>query len=77
MLRQVPNTCDLFFNHVADLWVLKLEFAKVQAATKWEGGFPHLYGNFGANEVVSSHNFVRKGSEKWSEAMKGSSWLEN
>jgi len=75
--EQVPSTCDLFFNDVADLWVLKLEFSKIEAASKWEGGFPHLYGNFGKEEVVSSHKFSRAGTQKWSEAMKGSSFLEN
>lgn len=73
---QVPNTCDLFFNHVADLWILKLEFSKVEARTKWEGGFPHLYGNFGKDEVVSANQFERTGSQKWSENMNGSAWLE-
>lgn len=74
--KQVPQTCDLFFTQASELWVLKLDFSKVEAATKWENGFPHLYGNFGAKEVVSSYKFIRNDSHKWSEGMKGSVWLE-
>jgi uncharacterized protein (DUF952 family) len=73
---QVPNTCNLFFNHVSELWIVKLEFAKVQPKTKWEDGFPHLYGNFGAAEVVSVKKYERGEGQKWINEMKDSPWLE-
>jgi uncharacterized protein (DUF952 family) len=73
---QVPQTCSLFFNHVTELWVLKLEFTKVQSNIKWEDGFPHLYANFGAAEVVSTQRFARSGDQKWTDVMDGSAWLE-
>lgn len=73
---QVPNTCNLFFDHASELWIMKLEYAKVQAKTKWEDGFPHLYGNFGVGEVVSVNKYERQGGSKWIDEMKGSSWLE-
>ncbi|CAG9943448.1 hypothetical protein V2G26_008525 [Clonostachys chloroleuca] len=74
--EQVPNTCDLFFTQTTQLWVLKLEFAPIKADIKWEGGFPHLYANFGAKQVVSVNKFSRSEDQKWSENMKGSTWLE-
>ncbi|KAF4125758.1 Protein of unknown function (DUF952) [Geosmithia morbida] len=78
---QIPGTCDLFFGHTTDLWVLKIVFSKIETSIKWEGDgeikFPHLYGrNFGLDEVVSSHNIVRNGTQKWSDNIKGSAWLE-
>lgn len=61
--------------------MLKLEYARVEPSIRWEGQegnqFPHLHGrNFGAGEVVSSHCFVRAGTQAWSDAVKGDSWLE-
>ncbi|KAI9899998.1 hypothetical protein N3K66_004260 [Trichothecium roseum] len=80
---QVPNTCNLFFNNVSTLWVLKLDAAKLtqssssSSSIKWENGFPHLYGgNFGAAEILSSQKFERGQEQKWSDTMVGSSWLE-
>lgn len=55
---------------------MKLEFAKVQSNIKWEDGFPHLYANFGAAEVVSVNKFTRSGDKKWTDEMEASSWLE-
>jgi uncharacterized protein (DUF952 family) len=43
--------------------------------TKWENGFPHLYGNFGREEIVDIKAFERSDSEKWSESLKRSEWL--
>ncbi|KAK4075820.1 hypothetical protein Trihar35433_2380 [Trichoderma harzianum] len=73
---QVPNTADLFFTEATELWLIKLELAKLADPLKWEDGFPHLYGNFGAADVQSLEKFGRKEGQKWSEGMKASSWLE-
>ncbi|KAK0759000.1 LOW QUALITY PROTEIN: hypothetical protein N5P37_008487 [Trichoderma harzianum] len=73
---QVPNTADLFFTEATELWLIKLELAKLADPLKWEDGFPHLYGNFGAADVQSLEKFERKEGQKWSEGMKASYWLE-
>ncbi|KAK0384996.1 hypothetical protein NLU13_7474 [Sarocladium strictum] len=72
---QVPGTGDLFFTEASDLWVLKLVAGKFEKNTKWEDGFPHLYGNFGHDEVDSVERFQRPSGKKWSEVMAGSKWL--
>ncbi|KAM0256290.1 hypothetical protein ACHAQJ_005055 [Trichoderma viride] len=73
---QAPKTADLFFTDATSLWLIKLELAKLADPLKWESGFPHLYGNFGAADVQSMGRFERKEGQKWSESMKTSSWLE-
>ncbi|KAH7326096.1 hypothetical protein B0I35DRAFT_474790 [Stachybotrys elegans] len=76
---QVPQTADLFFTSASELWIMKLELAKWGPAIKWEGegdGFPHLYGNFGKDDVLSVEKFEREEGKEWSVAMTTSSWLE-
>ncbi|KAK5987195.1 hypothetical protein PT974_11316 [Cladobotryum mycophilum] len=73
---QVPKTADLFFTKTSDLWLIKLELTKLADPLKWEGGFPHLYGNFGAVDVQSLTKFERGQDQKWSESMNASTWLE-
>ncbi|KAH6609627.1 hypothetical protein Trco_002973 [Trichoderma cornu-damae] len=72
---QVPNTADLFFANASTLWLIKLELAKLADPLKWESGFPHLYGNFGAVDVQSLEKFERKEGQKWSESMESATWL--
>lgn len=54
-----------------------MPYEKVSDRTKWENTFPHLYANFGAEEVESSHEFVREdGEESWNAALgKREGWL--
>jgi uncharacterized protein (DUF952 family) len=73
---QVPKTADLFFTRASSLWVIKLEFAQFADFLKWEDSFPHLYGNFGAENVDSVEKFVRQENETWGEVMGKSGWLE-
>ncbi|PTB69707.1 hypothetical protein BBK36DRAFT_47168 [Trichoderma citrinoviride] len=73
---QVPNTADLFFTDATQLWLVKLELAKLADPLKWESGFPHLYGNFGTADVQGLEKFERKEGQKWSESMKTSTFLE-
>ncbi|KAI0009868.1 hypothetical protein F4779DRAFT_339815 [Xylariaceae sp. FL0662B] len=75
---QIPLTADLFFAEDTSLWVLKIRFAeKFHAATTWEvEGCPHLYGNFGAQDVDGVKEFSRAEGESWKEVMKKESgWL--
>jgi uncharacterized protein (DUF952 family) len=72
---KVPGTGDLFFTDASDLWVLKLVAGKFEKDTKWEDGFPHLYGNFGSDEVDSVQRFQRPSGKKWAEVMADSKWL--
>jgi uncharacterized protein (DUF952 family) len=74
--HQVPKTADLFFTKTSSLWVIKLEYSQFAESTKWEGGFPHLYGNFGADNVDTVEKFVREQDQTWGQVMETSSWLE-
>ncbi|KAI5462451.1 hypothetical protein BGZ63DRAFT_423706 [Mariannaea sp. PMI_226] len=73
---QVPGTCGLFFTEASSLWIAKLRFADFASDVKWEGGFPHLYGNFGIDYVDSVQQFTRPEAQTWAEVMKDSTWLE-
>ncbi|POR31851.1 Uncharacterized protein TPAR_07955 [Tolypocladium paradoxum] len=73
---QAPLTADRFFSTVSNLWLIKFELAKFVDPIKWEGGFPHLYGNFGAKDVYSVQEFERAGNQSWAESMGASSWLQ-
>ncbi|KAI4863874.1 hypothetical protein F4820DRAFT_425700 [Hypoxylon rubiginosum] len=75
---QIPITSDLFFKEATTIWVLKIRFTpKFHSATTWEiQGCPHLYGNFGSEDVDSVKEFSRSGGETWKESMKKEAgWL--
>ncbi|KAI1824297.1 hypothetical protein F4861DRAFT_539179 [Xylaria intraflava] len=69
---QIPDTADLFFTGAKTLWVLKVRFRpEFHGVTTWEvSGCPHLYGNFGAEEVEGTKAFSRSEGESWKDAMK-------
>ncbi|PHH87131.1 hypothetical protein CDD83_9275 [Cordyceps sp. RAO-2017] len=73
---QIPVVADTFFATASRLWLMKFELSRLDDPVKWEGGFPHLYGNFGAKDVRSVRGFERAGTRSWAESMRGSSWLE-
>ncbi|TQV95495.1 hypothetical protein V2A60_000686 [Cordyceps javanica] len=73
---QVPNTAGLFFSEQTKLWVVKIEQAKLSDPVKFEDGFPHLYGNFGALDIDSTSRFEREQGQTWADSMGASSWLE-
>ncbi|KAI0390861.1 hypothetical protein F5Y17DRAFT_461358 [Xylariaceae sp. FL0594] len=70
---QIPITADLFFTQHTSIHVLKLRFKPAfHPITNWDTpGCPHLYGNFGSEDVVDVKEFVRSGGgeESWKEAM--------
>ncbi|KAI3322550.1 hypothetical protein HD806DRAFT_128879 [Xylariaceae sp. AK1471] len=68
---QIPTTADLFFKDSTTLWILKINFKPAfHDATTWEvPGCPHLYGNFGADDVEGTKEFSRSASETWRDAM--------
>ncbi|KAI1462516.1 hypothetical protein F4805DRAFT_138 [Annulohypoxylon moriforme] len=70
--NQIPLTADLFFKEATTLWVLKIRFApKFHSATTWEiEGCPHLYGNFGVDDVEAYREFSRLDGQSWKESMK-------
>lgn len=73
---QVPLTADRFFNDTSSLWLIKFELANLTSLIKWEGGFPHLYGNFGAKDVHSTHKCERAENQSWTRSLRSSPWLE-
>ncbi|KAI9167596.1 hypothetical protein HJFPF1_03727 [Paramyrothecium foliicola] len=73
---QVPQTGDLFFKDFKRLWIVKLDLANFEKDLKWEGGFPHLYGNFGAAGIESIQKFERAEGQTWTQSMAGSEWLQ-
>ncbi|EGX93624.1 hypothetical protein CCM_04999 [Cordyceps militaris CM01] len=74
--EQVPKTAGLFFTEHTKLWVIKLELSKLSDPVKFEDGYPHLYGNFGALEVDSTSRFEREQTQTWADSLGASSWLE-
>ncbi|KAK4104122.1 hypothetical protein N658DRAFT_443962 [Parathielavia hyrcaniae] len=80
---QLPITADLFFKDSTSFYLLKLRLAKFNSSVvKWDevegtNGCPHLYGNFGANDVVSVREFRRGEGQTWKEALGAEEgWLE-
>ncbi|KAK0735657.1 hypothetical protein B0T21DRAFT_412267 [Apiosordaria backusii] len=81
--RQVPITSSLFFTEFKSFYILKLRLSNFDPSTiKWDeapgtnGGCPHLYGNFGAKDVVDSKEFVRQENQTWEDVFRGDRWLE-
>ncbi|KAK4113884.1 hypothetical protein N656DRAFT_777925 [Canariomyces notabilis] len=79
---QIPITADLFFKDTPAFYILKLRLANFPASSvKWNevdgtNGCPHLYGSFGAKDVVDVREFRREGSQSWREILEGEAWLE-
>ncbi|KAL2142225.1 hypothetical protein VTI28DRAFT_1423 [Corynascus sepedonium] len=80
---QVPITADLFFKDTTSFHILKLRLANFdQSSVKWDevdgtNGCPHLYGNFGAKDVVAVKEFRREEGQSWKEVFEGEKeWLE-
>ncbi|TWU79170.1 hypothetical protein ED733_008877 [Metarhizium rileyi] len=74
--QQTPLTCDRFFSGASTLWVFKFQLDRFADPIRWEGGFPHLYGNFGGKDVLSVQKFDKDNVKTWAEVMSISSWLE-
>jgi uncharacterized protein (DUF952 family) len=83
--KKVPITASLFFKDTTTFHILKLRLANFDAAAvKWDevdgtNGCPHLYGNFGAADVVSVREFRRGEGQTWREVFEGEAergWLE-
>ncbi|TLD30338.1 hypothetical protein PspLS_02914 [Pyricularia sp. CBS 133598] len=74
---QIPITAGIWFKDFTELWILKLNLVKFANEINWDTpGCPHLYGNFGAEEVVDSRKFVRGDGQEWKEALGScSDWL--
>ncbi|KAI0885576.1 uncharacterized protein GGS22DRAFT_130831 [Annulohypoxylon maeteangense] len=68
---QIPITAGLFFKEATSIWVLKIRFdPKFHSATTWEiEGCPHLYGNFGVDDVEALKEFSRLDGQTWKESM--------
>lgn len=83
-LKKVPITSSLFFADFTSFHILKIRLANFPAdSVKWDeveganGGCPHLYGNFGAEDVVDSREFVRAAEgQTWKDVFEGETWLE-
>ena len=64
------------------LWILKLRLSNFDPAkVKWDevegtNGCPHLYGNFGADDVEGVREFRREADRTWAETLRGEEWLE-
>lgn len=80
---KVPITAGLFFKDTPSFYIIKLRLANLpQSGVKWDevdgtNGCPHLYGNFGAQDVVAVKEFRRGEGQTWEEAFAGEkAWLE-
>ncbi|KAF7355204.1 hypothetical protein MSAN_01436200 [Mycena sanguinolenta] len=88
--KQIPGTLKHFFADHDQVYVLRIEYAKVEKEIRWEspdakvcgerggeGFFPHLYngGRLGSGEIESVAVWNRT-SGNWDEALeKAESWL--
>ena len=74
---EIPITAGLFFKDFQEIWVVKLRLARFAEQTNWDvPGCPHLYGNFGIQDVDSSQKFERPDGKEWGEILSASTWLE-
>ncbi|KAK0728429.1 hypothetical protein B0T26DRAFT_738776 [Lasiosphaeria miniovina] len=81
---QIPITADLFFTSTPEFWILKLRLANfAPASVKWDetpgtNGCPHLYGNFGAADIVGARRFARgPDGQSWRDTLQAeAAWLE-
>ncbi|TRX95278.1 hypothetical protein FHL15_003970 [Xylaria flabelliformis] len=75
--KQIPITAGLFFKDSTTIWVLKLRFKpEFYGATNWDTpGCPHLYGNFGADDVEEVEKFSRSEGASWEDVLGQSGFL--
>ncbi|KAI0182460.1 hypothetical protein EV127DRAFT_378710 [Xylaria flabelliformis] len=75
--KQIPITAGLFFKDSTTIWVLKLRFKpEFHGATNWDTpGCPHLYGNFGADDVEEVEKCSRPEGGSWEELLGQSEFL--
>ncbi|KAI1739000.1 hypothetical protein F4680DRAFT_449462 [Xylaria scruposa] len=75
--KQIPITAGLFFKDSTAIWVLKLRFKpEFHGATNWDTpGCPHLYGNFGADDVEEVEKFSRPEGGAWEDVLGQSGFL--
>ncbi|KAH6845152.1 hypothetical protein B0I37DRAFT_379311 [Chaetomium sp. MPI-CAGE-AT-0009] len=80
---QIPITSDLFFKDSPSFYLLKLRLANFDASSvKWDevdgtNGCPHLYGNFGTQDVVAVREFRRGEGQSWKDVFEAEGgWLE-
>ncbi|KAI0102029.1 hypothetical protein GGR51DRAFT_528341 [Nemania sp. FL0031] len=68
---QIPTTAGLFFKESTTIWVIKIRYKpEFHSITNWDTpGCPHLYGNFGADDVEGTKEFSRLEGETWKDAM--------
>lgn len=75
---QIPTTADHFFAAAPSLYLLKLRLANFvapAATVRWDetpgtNRYPHLYGNFGAADVVAVREVRRREGQSWTDALK-------
>ncbi|KAI0202019.1 hypothetical protein F4808DRAFT_92318 [Astrocystis sublimbata] len=74
---QIPITAGLFFKDSTSIWILKLRFKpEFHDITNWDVlGCPHLYGNFGAEDVQDIGAFSRAEGENWESVLGKSLFL--
>lgn len=81
---QIPITASLFFKSHTTLYLVKIHYAPIASAAKWDDppndndGCPHLYGRgLGKEEVEGVKTFERTGEKGWDEVFAGDDgWLE-
>ena len=54
--EQLAGVLKRHFDGSSDLVLLRLDPSQVGAAWRWEGGFPHLYGELPVDAVISAQS---------------------
>jgi uncharacterized protein (DUF952 family) len=62
---------------MTQLWILKIRYEALGDKMEWTagGGYPHLFGTFGASDIVEVKKFTRVDPQTWAEATSGE-WFE-
>jgi uncharacterized protein (DUF952 family) len=77
---QIPDTCNLFFSSVKNLYIIRFSYDKLKTNIKWEPSLDevlrcaHLYGELYTVDIDSMRKFD-KGEETWVDALAAEQWL--
>lgn len=54
--QQLSGVLERYFEDRSDLVLLRIDPGRLLPELRWEGGFPHLYGELGLEAVISAHS---------------------
>ena len=78
--EQIPGTVGRFFSAANELWLLKIEYRRIEVNVKWEAAgstyFPHFYGPMpGRDEITDVKELRREEGKEWMAILEKDQWL--